>query len=332
MPSAIENGVKSNGHSAAAKPYPPGVHVPSLTFFDSSPGQEIDWDTQRKHISFIVRSEVHGIVLAGTNGEAFPLSRTEKQELVRLTRKIATEEGRPELPITLGTTGTSTRDVLADCSAAKEAGADFVLVLVASFFHFALNKDAICEYFEEVADGSPLPVLIYNFPSVAAGLDVTSPMLDRLAKHPNIVGLTCGSIAKVTRVAASHNPPQFSALAGQSDWLIPALSVGGTGCITGVGNLYPRACVAIYDLYQAGRFEEAQKLQYTLAVCELGFGEGGINGTKWVVAELLGYPAEARDCRRPYPKFVSKERQQWILDQVRVLEAEETRLNKLAAR
>jgi len=133
-------------------------------------------------------------------------------------------------------------------------------------------------------------------------------------------------------VAASHKPQQFSALAGQSDWLIPALSVGGTGCITGVGNLYPRACVAIYDLYQAGRFEEAQKLQYTLAVCELGFGEGGINGTKWVIAELLGYPAEARDCRRPYPKFVSKERQQWILDQVRVLEAEETRLTKLAAR
>ncbi len=166
MPSAIENGLKSNGHSAAAKPYPPGVHVPSLTFFDSSPSQEIDWDTQRKHISFIVRSGVHGIVLAGTNGEAFPLSRTEKQELVRLTRKIATEEGRLELPITLGTTGTSTRDVLADCSAAKEAGADFVLVLVASFFHFALNKDAICEYFEEVADHSPLPVLIYNFPSV----------------------------------------------------------------------------------------------------------------------------------------------------------------------
>ncbi|KAK0264750.1 hypothetical protein LTR91_000055 [Friedmanniomyces endolithicus] len=309
MPSATENGVKSNGHSVAAKPYPPGVHVPSLTFFDSSPSQEIDWETQRKHISFIVRSGVHGIVLAGTNGEAFPLSRTEKQELVRLTRKIATEEGRPELPITLGTTGTSTRDVLADCTAAKEAGADFVLVLVASFFHFALNKDAIREYFEEVADHSPLPVLIYNFPSV----------------------LTCGSIAKVTRVAASHKPQQFSALAGQSDWLIPALSVGGTGCITGVGNLYPRACVAIYDLYQAGRFEEAQKLQYTLAVCELGFGEGGINGTKWVVAELLGYPAEARDCRRPYPKFVSKERQEWILDQVRVLEAEEARLNKLGS-
>ncbi|KAK3112941.1 hypothetical protein LTR53_010252 [Teratosphaeriaceae sp. CCFEE 6253] len=329
MPSS-EQGIGRNGHSAAA--CPPGVHIPALTFFNSSPRQEIDWTTQSKHLSFIIRSGVHGIVLAGTNGEAFPLSRAEKHELVRLTRKLASEEGRPRFPITLGTTGTSTRDVLDDCVAAKEAGADYVLVLVPSFFHFAMNKDAICEFFEEVGDNSPLPVIIYSFPNVTSGLEISSTMLDRLAKHPNIAGvkLTCGSIAKVTRVAAKWSPRQFSALAGQSDWLIPALSVGGTGCITGVGNLYPRACVAIYDLYQAGKLEEAQKLQYTLAQAELGFGEGGINGTKWVVAELLGYPAASRDCRRPYPKFVSEERQQWILDQVRILEPEEARLSKMA--
>ena len=86
----------------------------------------------------------------------------------------------------------------------------------------------------------------------------------------------------------------------------------------------------VYDLYQAGKYEAAQKLQYTLAVSELGFGDGGINGTKWVVGELLGYPEDSRDCRRPYPRFVSKEKQQSILEQVRALESEEARLLKLA--
>jgi len=185
MPSN-EHGVGTNGHSATAKPFPPGIHVPSLTFFDSSPRQEIDWDTQNKHISFIVRSGVHGIVLAGTNGEAFPLSRSEKQELVRSARKIAKSEGRPDFPITLGTTGTSTRDVIDDCAAAKEAGADFVLVLVPSFFHFAMSKDAICDFFEEVGDHSPVPVLIYSFPNVTAGLEITSSMLNTLAGHSNV--------------------------------------------------------------------------------------------------------------------------------------------------
>ncbi|KAK4539615.1 hypothetical protein LTR36_010498 [Oleoguttula mirabilis] len=331
MPSN-EHGISTHPERTVSRSYPPGVHVPSLTFFDATPRQEIDWDTQSKHLDFLVRSGVHGVVLAGTNGEAVALTRSEKAALVRRTREVAKDAGKPDLPITLGTSGTSTRDVIDDCTAGREAGADFVLVLVPSFFHFAMSKDAICEFFEEVGDQSPLPILIYNFPGVASGLNVDSTMLDRLAKHFNIVGvkLTCGGIAKVTRVRASYEPSQFSALAGQSDWLVPALSVGGTGCITGVGNLYPKACLAIYDLYLEGHVEKAQKLQYQLAVSELGFGDGGINGTKWVVGELLGYPEQSRDCRRPYPKFVSKEKRQWILDQVTVLEPEEARLRKIS--
>jgi 4-hydroxy-2-oxoglutarate aldolase len=152
----------------------------------------------------------------------------------------------------------------------------------------------------------------------------------RQSQQLTFLQLTCGGIAKVTRLSASYPTSQFCALAGQSDWLIPALSVGGTGCITGVGNLYPRSCVEVYDLYLAGKHEAAQKLQYTLAVSELGFGDGGINGTKWVVGELLGYPEGSRDCRRPYPRFVSTEKQQWILEQVRALESDEARLLKLA--
>jgi 4-hydroxy-2-oxoglutarate aldolase len=184
MPSN-ESGISSSSNGPALK----GIHVPSLTFFTSSDKQEIDWETQNKHLRFLISSGVHGVVLAGTNGEAITLSRSEKSDLVRATRQVARHLGKPELPICLGTSGTSTRDVLDDCIAAKEAGADFVLVLVPSFFHFAMTKDAVCEFFEEVADASPVPVVIYNFPGVAAGLNVDSTMLDRLAKHANIVGV-----------------------------------------------------------------------------------------------------------------------------------------------
>ncbi|KAL1586624.1 hypothetical protein WHR41_04505 [Cladosporium halotolerans] len=330
MPSN-ESGI-TTGAAASAMPSLQGIHVPSLTFFSESPKQEIDWPTQTKHLQFLISSGIHGVVLAGTNGEAITLSRSEKADLVRATRKTANDLGKNSFPISLGTSGTSTRDVIDDCVTAKEAGADFALVLVPSFFHFAMTKDAICDFFEEVADASPVPVVIYNFPGVAAGLNVDSTMLDRLAKHENIVGvkLTCGGIAKVTRLSATYPTSKFCALAGQSDWLIPALSVGGTGCITGVGNLYPRSCVEVYNLYLAGKLEAAQKLQYTLAISELGFGDGGINGTKWVVGELLNYPQGSRDCRRPYPKFASKDKQDWILQQVRALEADEARLLKLS--
>lgn len=90
-------------------------------------------------------------MLAGTNGEAVTLSRDEKAELVRATRKAAVAAGRQDVTVTLGCGGQCTRDVIAETKVAKEAGADFALVLVPSYFHFAMNEDAIISFFQEVS-------------------------------------------------------------------------------------------------------------------------------------------------------------------------------------
>ncbi|KAI9727368.1 MAG: hypothetical protein M1834_008439 [Cirrosporium novae-zelandiae] len=316
--------------STSSKAFPPGIHVPSLTFFRDDARQEIDWDVQEKHLNFLVASGLHGIVLAGTNGEAITLTSAEKIRLVQRTKAIAHKLGRSDIPVVMGCVAGCTRDVIDQTIEAKNAGADFALVLVPSYFHFAMDQEAIISFFQELADTSPIPILIYNFPGVVAGLDVSSEMLDILGRHKNIVGvkLTCGGIAKVTRVSASFSPDKFCALAGQSDWLIPALSVGGTGCITGVANLYPKACVELYNLYCSGKLKEAEALQKQIAVAEWGFAKGGINGTKWIVAKMLGYPEANSHCRRPYPKFSSKEKQDWISAQVKSAEGVERGLVK----
>ncbi len=71
---------------------------------------------------------------------------------------------------------------------AKEAGADFVLVLPPSYWASAMTRPVLVKFFQEVADESPLPVLIYNFPAVSNGINIDSDMLIELAEHPNIVG------------------------------------------------------------------------------------------------------------------------------------------------
>ncbi|THW83487.1 dihydrodipicolinate synthetase [Aureobasidium pullulans] len=315
-------------HSTTSRSFPPGIHVPSLTWFADDASQEIDWPTQSKHLEFLISSGLHGIVLAGTNGEAVTLSLKEKSDLVSTTRRLANDLRRPDITITLGCGGQSTKDVIAETRLAKEAGADFALVLVPSYFHFAMNEDAIVEFFQELADASPIPILIYNFPGVVAGLDVNSDMLSKLGAHPNIVGvkLTCGGIAKVARVRAQFSPSEFCALAGQSDWLVPALAAGSTGTITGVANLYPRYCIQIYDLWIQGKTKEAEAAQLELAKIEWGFAKGGINGTKWVVAKLRGYSLDGYHCRRPYPKFVDAKKQAWIFETVSPLQDKEQEL------
>jgi dihydrodipicolinate synthase/N-acetylneuraminate lyase len=102
------------------------------------------------------------VVIAGTNGEAVTLSTEEKSRLVKLTRVTAQRLGRSDITVTMGTSGSCTRDVIREASLAREAGADYVLVLVPSYFHFALDSDAIVAFFTEVSGGSTL-----IFPSAA---------------------------------------------------------------------------------------------------------------------------------------------------------------------
>lgn len=316
--------------ASRGRPFPPGIHPPSLTWFKDDKNQEIDWDVQTRHLKFLIEAGLHGIVLAGTNGEAVTMTREEKVGLIKLARQLAVEAGRPDLPITVGCIGQTTRDVIADTVASHEAGADFALVLTPSYFHFAMNEAAVVGFFQELADASPIPIIIYNFPTVVAGIDLNSENLVTLGAHPNIVGvkLTCGGIAKVARIRAQFEPEQFCAIAGQSDWLVPAMLVGGTGAVTGVGNLFPKACVQLFDLFNEGKVAEAAKAQKKLAQMEWGFAKGGINGTKWVVAKYLGYPEASCHCRRPYPQYSDASKQQWITEICKPLVEVEEALKK----
>ena len=78
----------------------------------------------------------------------------------------------------------------------------------------------------------------------------------------------------------------------------------------------------------AGRIQEAEDLQLELAKMEIGFGIGGINGTKWVVSKCRGYPMSSCDCRRPYPKYDNEEKQAWLISKVKLLSDIESRLSQ----
>lgn len=75
-----------------------------------------------------------------------------------------------------------------------------------------------------------------------------------------------------------------------------------------------------------GKEAEATRAQLKLAQMEWGFAEGGINGTKWVVAKMLGYPQESCHCRRPYPQFSDAKKQAWMYETCDLLTQDEKKL------
>lgn len=181
----------------------------------------------------------------------------------------------------------STKQTLELLADAADAGADYALVLPPAYFGKQTTVAVVERFFDEVASKSPLPIVIYNFPGVCNGIDLDSDQIARLAlKHPGkIVGvkLTCGVVAKITRLSAQLPADKFATFGGQSDFLIGGLASGSAGCICAFGNAFPKTVVKIYDLWKEGKTEEALKLHRVAALAERGT-KGGIGTVKYAAS------------------------------------------------
>ncbi|KAK0453992.1 uncharacterized protein EV420DRAFT_1621507 [Desarmillaria tabescens] len=248
-------------------PPPFGHYVPTVCFFDEN--EELDVSAINPAFSSskvqLHSGGVAGVIVQGTNDKAQHLSHEECNRREK-TQKL--------------------------CVDAKDAGADYALILSPSTFPSQMSVPSVIRFHHEVADASPIPTMIYNFPTVTAGLDRDSDALVALAKHPNIVGakLTCGNIAKLHRIISSVSASKIAVLAGKADFVLPGLLASSSGCITALSNLTPKLHGRLFYLWRAGKGEEAMKLQATLAHADWALHKlGGIGGVKKVVSKAYGY-------------------------------------------
>ncbi|KAL9635069.1 MAG: hypothetical protein Q9164_003698 [Protoblastenia rupestris] len=294
------------------RPLRPGVYVPTVTFFHSE-NENLDLETISKHAVRLAKAGVAGITTQGSNGEAVHLSHHERKQVTKVTRKALSDEGFGSLPIIVGCGAQSTREAIELCHEASAAGGDYALILPPSYYKAMFNSDSLIEFFHDVADASPIPILIYNYPPAVGGIDLDSDVISKLAKHPNIVGckLTCGNTGKLARIAASTDATStssigsgFMCMGGSADFTLQTLVVGGSGIICGVGNVAPKACVRIVELYASRKLAEAQKLQAVVARGDWAAISGGIIGTKSALETYYGYGGHAR---RPLPRVEKQE-------------------------
>ncbi|KAF3391228.1 putative 4-hydroxy-2-oxoglutarate aldolase [Penicillium rolfsii] len=276
-----------------ASPLPRGVYVPTVAFFQ--PDEELDLATTEKHATYLATSGVTGLVTQGSNGEAVHLDREERKAITSATRRAVDAAGYPHMPIIAGCGAASTRETIQLCQDAGVAGADAVLILPPSYYKGLVSTEALHAHFISVADASPIPVLIYNFPGASSGVDLSSDDILTLAKHPKIIGckLTCGNTGKLARVAAGSKP-EFLTFGGSADFTLQTLIAGGDGIIAGTANLIPRACVRLMELYGSGKLQEAQRVQAIVARADWAAIQGGFIAVKSALQSYRGYGALPR--------------------------------------
>lgn len=173
-----------------------------MAFFTAN--DAIELETTAEHVKRLAAAGIAGIVTHGSNGEAAHLDRSERKSITRATRCALDDAGKKHLPVIVGCGAQSTRETIQLCCDVADAGGSHVLVLPLSYYSSLLTTELIIEHFEAVAEASPLPLLIYNFPSACGGLDLSFDAIFTLAGNPSIVGvkLTCGNTGRLARIVA----------------------------------------------------------------------------------------------------------------------------------
>jgi dihydrodipicolinate synthase/N-acetylneuraminate lyase len=170
-----------------------GIFPPITTPF--YPDGKIYFKKLEHNVDKYCRGPVAGLVVLGSTGEAILLSDEERREVLKAAREAAA----PDKVLIAGTGIESAIETLRLCDYAAELGYDIAMVRTPHYYKGQMNKpENMLAFYRYVADRSPLPVIIYNFPQ-ATGYDIPAEIVIELAEHPNLIGIkeSSGEIEKV---------------------------------------------------------------------------------------------------------------------------------------
>ena len=257
-----------------------GVFPALTTKFTAA--DEIDWQAMGQHLEFQLDAGVHGLIILGSLAENATLSLEEKLETVRF---FATADRRG-LPLIACIAESSTRDAREFAAAAHAAGAEGFMLLPP--MRYPSDRRETMTFLNDVAAATPVPIMLYNNP-VAYGTDILPEDFARLADNPKFVAIKESS-ADTRRFPEirRHTGDRFALFCGVDDLALECFALGAVGWVAGLVAAFPRETIRIWELCQAGNWNEARKLyEWFLPLLHLDTGPKFVQQIKLVEA-LMG--------------------------------------------
>ena len=232
------------------------------------------------------------LVPCGTTGEAATLTKDEHFGVVR----VCAEQAKGRVPVLAGAGSNDTRVAIANIAAAREAGADAVLMVPP--YYNRPSQEGIFRHFEAVAKASPLPIVLYNVPGRTV-TDIQPATMARIVKaFPNVfIGVkdATGQLARVTEQRLGCGAG-FIQLSGNDETALAFNAMGGTGCISVTANVAPRLCADFQSAWAAGDRATALALHDRLFALHLAmFTDASPGPVKYAMTKVrAGFPAGIR--------------------------------------
>jgi 4-hydroxy-tetrahydrodipicolinate synthase len=227
----------------------PGIIPAVLTPFDAQ--DRVDVAALEANVAHLVERGVHGLIAAGTMGEAGSLTLEERRTVIEAVVRAAAGA----VPVLAGVSAGATAVAVANTRLAREAGVQGVMCLPP--LNYAGTRDEHVAFFAAVA-AEGLPVMAYNNPE-ASGIDLTPDVFAALADAVAGVVAVKECSGDARRIPAILHATRLQVLVGGDDWAMEGFATGATGWVSGVANVAPEACVALLEQTQAGDLAAARE-------------------------------------------------------------------------
>lgn len=198
-----------------------------------------------------------GIVALGTTGESTALDAHEKQVVIDTCAQVCAERSA-QLIVGAGTNSTATTVAAVQGIAGTPALAAALIVVP---YYVRPSQAGIVEHFKQVAEASPVPVVVYNI-AIRTGRNLDAAGLIELAGVPNFAGVkqaaTGLDLDTLELLAGTNGLDGFAVLGGEDPFLFPIVLMGGTGTICASAHVCTSRFVEMIECGLAAKVDDGR--------------------------------------------------------------------------
>jgi 4-hydroxy-2-oxoglutarate aldolase len=234
-----------------------GILPPITTPF--YPDGQVYYKKLEHNVERFSRTPVAGIVVLGSTGEALMLSDQERRDVL----KVARQSAAPNKVLIAGTGIESAIETLRLTEYAAELGYDVAMVRTPHYYKKQMLPPNMLAFYRTVADRSPLPVIIYNFPQ-ATGYDIPAEVVIELAEHPNLIGIkeSSGDVEKVCKmVEATRHIKRSATVTETFDVVTPRMLAAAAAVPQNGGEMVPVGALSGVTASQGSDSHFSQQLR-----------------------------------------------------------------------
>ncbi|MCD7722963.1 MAG: N-acetylneuraminate lyase [Clostridiales bacterium] len=215
---------------------------------------QVDAAGVKQLVDFNIANGIDGFYVGGSTGEGLLLTNDERKDLFKYA--IEANAGRKTMIAHVGAISTAAAIDMAKC--AEELGYDAISAVAPFYYKFPL--EAIMGYYNDIANSTSLPMIIYNFPA-SSGFTLSKDIANKLFSNEKFIGIKHTSMDMFALEQFKTLEREILVYNGFDEMMLSGLAMGADGAIGSTYNFMGKKFKQIYNDFNAGNIEKAQQGQ-----------------------------------------------------------------------